>query len=120
MPTSAPAAPATATKSHRRDHHRVRRTRRADHGRPPAARRRRLHRPRPRHARRVPQARQVRPHRPRRPRVEQGPLMLIDWIGGWASHGLAFYLGGIVGLIAGAVVAWYGEVSRGTGGLRGR
>jgi len=35
--------------------------------------------------------------------------MWIDWVGGWASHALAAYLGGIAGLIAGAWLSWYGE-----------
>jgi len=38
--------------------------------------------------------------------------MLIDWVGGWVSHALAAYLGGIVGLIGGAVLSWYGEMSK--------
>ena len=38
--------------------------------------------------------------------------MLIDWIGGWVSHALAFYLGAIVGLIGGIFLTWYGEDSK--------
>jgi len=38
--------------------------------------------------------------------------MLIDWIGGWVSHALAAYLGMIVGLIGGAFLSWYGEMSK--------
>jgi hypothetical protein len=44
--------------------------------------------------------------------VEQTEVMLVEWVGGWASHALAFYLGSIAGLIGGVLLSWYGEDSK--------
>lgn len=51
--------------------------------------------------------------------------MWWDWTGGWVSHALAAYIGGIAGLIVGALLSWYGEDAKRTedttpeGGHRG-
>jgi hypothetical protein len=40
--------------------------------------------------------------------------MWFDWIGGWASHGMAWYIGVIMGLLGGIFLTWYGEDSKRT------
>ena len=38
--------------------------------------------------------------------------MLIDWIGGWASHSLAAYIGMVVGILFGVALTWQDEQKR--------